>query len=177
MPFTPFHMGPGLAIKAVAGRRFSLMVFGVSQVAIDLEPLVRIYRGDAVLHGWTHTYLGATVIAVISAVIGRPIGARILAALRGALRTLCWEGSSTAPRIGWAVPLVSALVGTWSHVLLDSLMHADMVPWAPFSTANGLLYALPFASVYRGCFWVGVAGLVVLIGVHAWRSRARTIRG
>jgi hypothetical protein len=48
MPFTPFHMGPGLAVKAVFGRYFSLMVFGFSQVAIDIEPLVRIIRGDAV---------------------------------------------------------------------------------------------------------------------------------
>ena len=59
MPFTPFHMGPGLAIKAVSGRYLSLMVFGFSQVAMDIEPLVRMIRGDAVLHGFTHTYLGA----------------------------------------------------------------------------------------------------------------------
>ena len=46
-------MGPGLAIKAVTGRHLSLLVFGVSQVVIDVEPLVRIIRGDAVLHGFT----------------------------------------------------------------------------------------------------------------------------
>src|SRR4051812_26481918 len=73
MPFTPFHMGPGIAIKAVAGRRFSLMVFGFSQVAIDIEPLVRIIRGDAVLHGFTHTFVGATLIGLVSAVVGRPV--------------------------------------------------------------------------------------------------------
>ena len=37
MPFTPFHMGPGLAVKAVCGRYFSLVVFGFSQVAIDIN--------------------------------------------------------------------------------------------------------------------------------------------
>jgi hypothetical protein len=46
VPFTPFHMGPGLAIKAVTGRHLSLLVFGVSQVVIDVEPLVRIIRGS-----------------------------------------------------------------------------------------------------------------------------------
>jgi hypothetical protein len=73
MPLTPFHMGPGVAIKAVAGPYFSLMVFGFSQVAMDIEPLVRIIRGDAVLHGLTHTYVGATLIGLASAVVGRPI--------------------------------------------------------------------------------------------------------
>jgi hypothetical protein len=66
-------MGPGLVLKALAGRHFSLMVFGFSQVAIDIEPLVRIIRGDAVLHGFTHTYLGATLIALVSALVGRPV--------------------------------------------------------------------------------------------------------
>ena len=78
MPFTPFHMGPGLAIKAVGGRHVSLLVFGFSQVAIDIEPLVRIIRGDAVLHGFTHTYLGATLVALLAAAIGRPVGRFLL---------------------------------------------------------------------------------------------------
>ncbi len=73
MPFTHFHMGPGIAATAAAGRHFSLMVFGFSQVAIDIEPLVRIIRGDAVLHGFTHTYFGATLIAITSVAIGRPV--------------------------------------------------------------------------------------------------------
>jgi len=71
MPFTPFHMGPGLAVKAVTGRYFSLTVFGFCQVAIDIEPLVRMIRGDIVIHGFTHTYLGATLIAFVSVVAGR----------------------------------------------------------------------------------------------------------
>jgi hypothetical protein len=41
MPFTPLHMGPGLAVKAVMQRKFSLLVFGWSQVVIDLQPLHR----------------------------------------------------------------------------------------------------------------------------------------
>jgi hypothetical protein len=72
MPFTPFHMGPGAAVKAVAGRYFSLTVFGFAQVAMDIEPLLRIVRGDAMLHGFTHTYAGATAIAFAAFFLGRP---------------------------------------------------------------------------------------------------------
>jgi hypothetical protein len=45
MPVTPFHLGPGLAAKAVLGRHMSLTVFGLGQVAMDLEPGLRMLRG------------------------------------------------------------------------------------------------------------------------------------
>jgi hypothetical protein len=66
-------MGPGVLVKAVAGHHFSLLVFGFAQVLIDIEPAVHMVRGDAVLHGMTHTYLGATGMAVVAALAGRPV--------------------------------------------------------------------------------------------------------
>lgn len=48
-------MGPGMALKAMAGRHFSLVSFGVAQVAMDIEPLVHMLRGDRMLHGFTHS--------------------------------------------------------------------------------------------------------------------------
>jgi hypothetical protein len=52
MPFTPLHMGPGLAVKAVMQRKFSLLVFGWSQVVIDLQPLLAMTTGRVELHGF-----------------------------------------------------------------------------------------------------------------------------
>ena len=46
MPFTPFHLGPGAVFKVVGGDRFSFMVFGGSQVLIDLEPALRLMTGE-----------------------------------------------------------------------------------------------------------------------------------
>ena len=40
MPFTPLHMGPGIAVKAVLQGSFSLMVFGWAQIVMDIQPLV-----------------------------------------------------------------------------------------------------------------------------------------
>ena len=34
MPFTPVHLGPGLALKALGGRHFRLMVFAGAQVRL-----------------------------------------------------------------------------------------------------------------------------------------------
>ena len=66
MPFTPFHLGPGAAFKAIGGKHFSFMVFGGTQVLMDIEPLVAILRGSPVLHGVTHTILGALVIGLVA---------------------------------------------------------------------------------------------------------------
>ena len=37
MPFTPFHMGPGIAIKVLLKGCFSLMVFGWAQKIIQRD--------------------------------------------------------------------------------------------------------------------------------------------
>ena len=58
MPFTPLHMGPGIAVKAVMQRQFSLMVFGWSQIVIDLQPLFAMITGKGELHGFSRTYIG-----------------------------------------------------------------------------------------------------------------------
>jgi hypothetical protein len=86
VPFTPFHMGPGLGVKAILGQRFSWMIFGLSQVAMDVEPLVRILRHDPEVHGFTHTYLGATLIGAVGCVLAGIAGALVMAATFGVLR-------------------------------------------------------------------------------------------
>jgi hypothetical protein len=73
MPFTPFHFGPGAAVKAVAPRYFSFTVFCFAQIVTDLETAYYMLRGEYPLHRWLHTYLGATIVAVLCSLIGRPI--------------------------------------------------------------------------------------------------------
>lgn len=159
MPFTPLHMGPGLCVKACLQQRFSLIIFGWSQVVMDLQPLVVMLTGEGRLHGLTHTYVGATLLALVSAASGRflvPVG----------LRLLRIPGER---RIGWPVALASAFIGTWSHVLLDSFMHYDMVPLWPLASANGLAGVLPL-SVDQVCILSGALGAVIY-AVVAWRHR------
>ncbi|MGL4407610.1 MAG: hypothetical protein ACRCTU_04375, partial [Zoogloea sp.] len=71
MPFTPFHMGPGIFVKAILQSSFSLMVFGWTQIVMDIQPLIVMLSGQGHLHGFTHTYIGATLIAVFSAISGK----------------------------------------------------------------------------------------------------------
>ena len=147
MPFTPIHLGPGLAFKAIGGRHFSFMVFGGSQVLMDIEPLIGILQNKPVLHGVTHTLLGALIIGSIAGVIGRPISSFVLGLLKIQHQPFTWAASFSA-----------AYIGTFSHVFLDSIMHADMSPWWPFSSGNQLLSIISIDQLHVACLVAGIAG-------------------
>ena len=160
MPFTPLHMGPGLAIKAIAGRRFSVLSFGLAQVAMDIEPLVGIVRGADVLHGPTHTWLAALAIGLAVAAISPPV-------CRPILRR--WNGELSRHRLSWLVEpgpstpgpvLAGAFAGTISHVLLDSIMHFDIAPLSPWSDANALRGLVSIEALHRFCVISGVLGIL-----------------
>lgn len=160
MPFTPFHLGPGAAFKAIGGRHFSFMVFGGAQVLMDIEPLIRILRGDFVLHGDSHTIAGALVIGFVAAAIGKPIGACVLAALRIPHYPMTWLAAFSG-----------AMVGTFSHVVLDAVMHADMRPWWPLANGNGLLGTIQVDRLHVACGALGVLGLLGVAGRVLLRGR------
>ncbi len=161
MPFTPFHMGPGLALKAVAGERFSLLAFGVAQVAMDLEPLVGILSGADVLHGTSHTYLAAIPIGLVAAAITPILCRPLLRAWNQFLRNYRLARLAGADTFAKPALVFGALAGTLSHVALDSLMHHDIRPLAPFSTANGLLGAVSLNTLHFACVAAGLAGFVI----------------
>lgn len=158
MPFTPFHSGPGTLFKAIGGERFSFMIFGGSQVLMDVEPLVRIVRGDAVVHGISHTVAGAFVVALASGAVGLPLG-------NVALRHWSVSGSI----IGWRTALISALVGTYSHIVLDAVMHRDIHPLWPITQANDFLGIISVGALHVLCVVSGLLGGGVAF-VRAMRS-------
>ncbi|MEY2633278.1 MAG: hypothetical protein RIR00_1932 [Pseudomonadota bacterium] len=164
MPFTPFHLGPGLAIKAIAGERFSLIAFGLAQVAMDIEPLLGMLRGAAVLHGPTHTYLGAALIAPGVAGLVPLLGSPLLRRWNRELACLGLD-RWRAPEKWSPLPIaLGAGLGTLSHVLLDSLMHTDIQPLAPWSAVNALWHLLPVSALHELCIASGGLGLLGWLG-------------
>lgn len=155
MPFTPIHLGPGAFFKALGGHRFSFMVFGGAQVLMDIEPLIGIIENKPILHGYTHTLAGALAIGLVAALIGKPVSSAVLRMLKMLHRPLTWTAS-----------FAGALVGTFSHVLFDAVMHADMQPWWPLAQGNALLGIVPIDTLHWICLGLGVAGMIV-IGARA----------
>jgi hypothetical protein len=170
MPFTPFHMGAALIVKPAAQQHLSLITFGVAQIAMDIEPFIGMVRNSHILHGPTHTVLGAMVIgflvALVSPSICRPILRRYNQEVTVCkLRWLCEPPVPTRLAIWFG-----AFGGTLSHIVLDSLMHDDLRPFAPFSDANPLLHGVSHDGVYQLCFLLGVVGCMAWL-LTKWLSR------
>jgi hypothetical protein len=156
MPFTPFHFGPGMLIKGLMPRQFSLSVFALANIAMDVEPLYHLLRGDTQLHGASHTLIGAACIGAATA----------LAAPRAI--ALGWQWYQKL-HVDADIPVhltrqqawMGALLGTASHLLLDATMHHDMHMFLPFSDANPLLHPAWTQNVYLACVLAGMTGMLI----------------
>jgi hypothetical protein len=168
MPFTPFHFGPGAALKAALGRRFSFAVFAFSQVLIDLEPGIRMLADAEPLHPHAHTYLGATAVALVSALFGKPACEWALRAWNARLSPAQARWLAVEPVIGAHAAWSGAIIGAYSHIVLDSIMHADLRPLAPFAGSNRLLHVISIEDLHLLCVALGAIGLGVLF-VLRWR--------
>lgn len=158
MPFTPLHMGPGILVKAVLQGSFSLMVFGWAQILMDIQPLLVMLTGEGHLHGFTHTYIGATLIAPVAALSGKYLG-------DFGLRIL--QLPQHIP-IRWPAAWLAAFIGTYSHIVLDSIMHADIRPLAPFSESNSLFRLISLGDLHLFCVIAAIVGAALYFAVHAW---------
>ncbi|WP_394203667.1 hypothetical protein [Marinagarivorans algicola] len=164
MPFTPFHMGPGIFIKALLQGSFSLMVFGWAQIVMDIQPLLVMLSGEGHLHGFSHTFVGAMLLAILAATTGKYLA---LVGLYCFGLNQDWKVSIT-----WPVALMSAVIGTFSHVLLDAVMHSDVQPWAPLHLHNAYLGWLSSEQLHLFCIATGVVGGIVYAIL-----RTKTVRG
>lgn len=165
MPFTPYHFGAGALAKSIAPRHFSFTAFALSNVLIDVEPLVRMLGllDDTILHGPTHTFPGAVVIAALTLPAVR-LWDRTAAALR-------LTGLRPPAVATWMV-LTSALVGTVSHVILDSWMHADMAEHV--ARYPGLTKAdIPPHQVELLCVELAQYALLIYLARLAWKLAGR----
>lgn len=164
MPFTPFHMGPGILVKAILQGSFSLMVFGWAQIVMDIQPLFVLITGNGQLHGFSHTYIGATLLAVFSALSGKylsEIGLKLLGISK--------EGNPV--KIRWWISFLSAFIGTYSHVALDSIMHSDVEPYYPLPKENGLLALINVHQLHQLCIYSAMVGAIIYYSVQYVRKK------
>lgn len=149
MPFTPFHFGVGIAAKAALSRRFSLSLFIALQVVTDLESLYNLVHHRYPVHRFLHTFAGATLLALLCSALVLGV------LLRWGRRT------RPAPRL-FASLLATALFATWSHVVLDGVMHEDAQPLWPLTDFNPLLAVVGMGTLHGACLLLGFFGLVAL---------------
>lgn len=162
MPFTPFHMGPGIVVKAILQGSFSLMVFGWAQIVMDVQPLLVMISGEGHLHGFSHTYVGATLLAIFSALTGKYVSEIGLFVFR---LNKQWQ-----VKIAWWVSFLSAFIGTFSHVFLDSIMHTDVEAFFPFTTENSFIGLISVQALHQACLYSALVGGILYFAI-SWLQK------
>lgn len=152
MPVTPFHFGLGAALHGAAPRQLSFLAFCAANVLIDVESVWNLLHGHAQVHAFFHTYLGATLAGLATAGL--------------CLMWRRWRLSAPLPAAHRRSLTLGALLGAWSHVLLDSVMHADIRPLAPFSESNALFRVIDLPELHLILLGLGVLG-----GMAVWLRR------
>jgi len=165
MPFTPFHFGPALFIGLLFLGFIDFPTFLVASVIIDIEPfLVLTLNLDYPLHGFFHSLLGGTLVAI-------PL-ALLMLKIRDKLTPLL-SFFKLEQKISFLRILVASLLGIYIHILLDSRMYTDIQPFYP-SNFNPLLTSGILAGFdsYIICIWsfVGAAIIYILMVFIIWRK-------
>ncbi|MCC2676378.1 MAG: hypothetical protein K0R58_3325 [Ramlibacter sp.] len=164
MPITLFHFGPGALLHAAAPRHVSFLSFCAANVLIDFESLYNLVHQRHPVHAFFHTYVGATL--VVAAVVLLFLGLRAFASRYRIPNLLRWR-DLTLTQVA-----VGAALGAYSHIVLDSVMHGDIQPGAPFVTGNALLAVIPLGTLHWVCVGLGLAGCAVLL-MRRWVGRVR----
>ncbi len=165
MPLTPFHLGPALLLGVIAPRRLDLPTLLVASVVIDVRAALVLFGPlDGPVHGILTTFLGATGVAVALAA-----GVRLLPeTVDRWLDPVRFGGDGDTTAV-----LAAALVGTYSHVLLDSMLYADARPFYPIDVNPFLAGPVGYAAVYGSCLVAGSVGVGLAIGRLCWDDDSR----
>jgi membrane-bound metal-dependent hydrolase YbcI (DUF457 family) len=125
MSFTPYHFGPGLLIGLLFLNFIDFPTLLIASVILDVEPfLVLVFNLDYPLHGFFHSFLGGTIVALILTVImakGRKYLTPILSFFK------------IGQKISFTRILLASLIGIYIHILLDSPIYTDIRPFFPLN--------------------------------------------
>ncbi len=174
MPVTPLHLGPAMVLKAGTGKTMSLTVFAFSQVAMDVEVLVRIAIDADRLHGFTNTILGASVVLFPAVLLGRPVCRAFLSWWNRNLSAKQSELLSVDPDISWLAAWSGGIFGVYSHWFLDAMMHADALAVWPMVHGNPFIDWLSIGEINGLCLGslaVGLFALCVMAGIRRMRNQ------
>ena len=133
---------------------------------MDLQPLLVMVVGRGTLHGISHTVIGATVIAVFSAVTGKYLSEYVFVWLDKDFTEFQKSIFDLPKFISYKVAFLSAFIGAYSHILLDSVMHSDLRPLFPISDNNALLNLASYEQVNKICIYSGIVGAILYFMVR-----------
>lgn len=148
MPFTPYHFGPSGFLGLTFRKWIDVPVFVLANVAIDVEVAVIGFAGLGwPYHRFCHTLVGGVVVGIALGLIAYPFMPVFKWGMN--LIRLPYQRSSLKKLI------LSGILGSWLHVLIDAIYHWDVQTFWPL-IARPLYHLLTKNQVKVGCliFWV-----------------------
>ncbi len=163
MPFTPYHFGPSGFVGLALRKWLDVPVFVLANVVVDLEPLAVILLDlNYPLHGYVHTFLGGTVVALFWGLIayrGRSILQWLMKLLHVSYET------------NFCKMLLSAIGGIWFHILLDSFCWEDTRPFWPLNT-NPFANVITAETIYLLCTISFIPAVILyIIAVASYKKK------
>ena len=170
MPLTPFHFGPAFFVGLLLLSYIDFATFVIASVIVDVEPILVMFLNlNLPLHGFFHTFIGGTLVALILAAFMAKFRKRF----SGLLSFFKLERKTSLKGI-----FAASLLGVYIHLLLDSTMHADMQPFYPL-TVNPLLERGPLAGLTASmiCVWCFMGAFVIYaVRLFSEYREQRTVR-
>ena len=103
------------------------------------------------MHRTLHTFVGAAIAGVVTA--------GVLLAIRALVPRLRRSDGEAGVR----GIVAGAMLGALTHPVLDGIMHGDIEPFLPWSTANPLHGLISLTALHLGCLVCGLAGACILV--------------
>ncbi|MDH5754489.1 MAG: DUF4184 family protein [Candidatus Bathyarchaeota archaeon] len=158
MPFTPFHLGSALLFGLALSTVLDLSTLLIASVIPDVEPFcVLLFDLSGEAHGFFHSYLGSSILAVLVTVIVYPF--RDL--LNKIIMVFRISQKSSFKKI-----LFTSFIGVYSHVFLDSFLYERMDPLYPLQgnpfvtlTSTNVAYTV----VYGFCSITFILGIILYL--------------
>jgi len=124
MPYTPYHLGVALFFGMIFFSTLDFPAFLLASIAPDIEPLViTTFNLKMPLHGFLHTFVGSSFLAVGIALIMIFIDQNI----RQLLSLLRLKQKYSISRI-----IFASFAGVWIHIIIDARIYEDMKPFFPY---------------------------------------------
>ncbi len=154
MPLTPFHLGPAMLFGLLLFSYIDFPTFIIANVILDIEPLLNLYFNIGNnMHGFFHSFIGASIIALIIS--------PIMFYLRKPMKKLL-ESFGLKQKTSFKKILLASLFGVYLHVFLDSFLYSDIKPFFP-SAYNPIYDMLPYNEIINFCIFSLFASIFLYI--------------
>lgn len=152
MPFTPFHWGPSSWIGLIFLKFLDFPTLIISSVIVDIEPLyVLMFNRPLPLHGFLHTFLGCSILAILTAIICYLLKEQI----KKVMKLFRLDQNTTFKKI-----IMTSFFGVYFHIFLDSFLYKDMNPFYPI-IGNSLFNLFSSFEVYIFCILSFLIGFII----------------